>query len=57
MLKVEFVRSEDNTADIFTKNLAAELFGKQSKGLGMQANNVAVASSRDAHKEGVRICD
>jgi hypothetical protein len=57
MLQVDFVKSEDNTADIFTKNLASELFGKHSKGLGMQANNVAVASSRDAHKEGVRICD
>jgi hypothetical protein len=56
MLQVDFVRSEDNTSDIFTKNLASDLFGKHSKGLGMQANNVAVASSRDAHKEGVGNC-
>jgi hypothetical protein len=53
VLQVDFVRSDDNTADIFTKNLAAELFGKHSRGLGMQADNVTVASSRDAHKEGV----
>lgn len=35
-IKVEFVRSEDNHADIFTKNLNGALFEKHSEAVGMK---------------------
>jgi hypothetical protein len=33
VIKIVFVRSEDNDSDIMTKNLASELYGKHSKKL------------------------
>ena len=33
IFKIEFVGSEDNDADIFTKNTSEEIFDKQSKKL------------------------
>ena len=32
-IELEFVKSEDNTADIFTKNLGSELFSLHSEKL------------------------
>ena len=46
MIKLNFVRSEENVADIFTKNLSANLFDKHSKRLGISRRN----------KEGVKRC-
>lgn len=36
IVKVIFVRSEDNDADIFTKNLNTETFVKHCKSIGME---------------------
>lgn len=36
IVKVEFVRSEQNTADIFTKNLNHELYMRHSESIGMR---------------------
>ena len=38
IFKMEFVRSEDNDADIFTKNTTEETFKKQSKKLVEKMN-------------------
>ena len=48
IIKVEFVRSGDNTADIFTKNLPEQLFLKHKESLG-------VKSDLDSKKEGVKM--
>ena len=53
MLEVKFVCSENNTADILTKNLWNKLFAKHSKGLGMQSDADIVKYKLDAYKEGV----
>ena len=47
MIKLNFVRSEENVADIFTKNLSANLFDEHSKRLGISRRN---------SKEGVKRC-
>jgi hypothetical protein len=33
LIKIDFVRSEENTSDIMTKNVTTELFEKHTKGL------------------------
>ena len=39
MIKLNFVRLEENVADIFTKNLSASLFDEHSKRLGISRRN------------------
>ena len=40
ILKIKFVRSNDNTADIFTKNLAAESFEKHTTNIGILRGDI-----------------
>ncbi len=39
-----FVRSEDNHADIFTKNLNIETFGKHYQAMGLEDENLIITS-------------
>ena len=45
IIKVTFIKSEDNVADVFTKNLNAELFNKHAEKLHLKDN-------QDMQKEG-----
>ena len=44
MVKVIFVRSEENDADIFTKNLNSEIFWKHAESIGVKDLNGNVQS-------------
>ncbi len=53
ILKVQFVRSEANDADIFTKNLNTENFQRHSDSLGMSdGHNCDVPEMSDGHDVG-----
>ena len=54
ILKVVFVRSEDNHADIFTKNLNIETFGKHCDAIGMHDEN-NVSTPKMKNRKGVEM--
>jgi hypothetical protein len=47
LIKIDFVKSEDNTSDIMTKNVTVELFEKHISGLIMNKNEIEIDSSDD----------
>ena len=52
ILKVTFVRSEENHADIFTKNLNVEKFDKHSEALGLR-DTTSISASILENRKGV----
>ncbi len=54
ILKVVFVRTEDNHADIFTKNLNIETFGKHCQAIGLEDKNLIVIPKMRKRK-GVKV--
>jgi hypothetical protein len=47
LIKIDFVKSEDNASDIMTKNVTVELFEKHISGLIMNKNEIEIDSSDD----------
>jgi hypothetical protein len=54
IVKVQFVRSEDNHADIFTKNLNTETFGRHCDAIGMCDQN-DVSTPKMRNRKGVEM--
>ena len=54
IVKVQFVRSEDNHADIFTKNLNTETFGRHCDAIGMCDQN-DVSTPKMRNRKGVEL--
>ena len=54
IVKVVFVRSEDNHADIFTKNLNTDTFKKHSENLGLKEFQMA-STPKMGNRKGVKI--
>lgn len=54
IVKVQFVRSEENHADIFTKNLNTEAFGRHSEAIGMCDHN-DVSTPKMRNRKGVKV--
>jgi len=55
IIKVEFVRSEDNHADIFTKNLNGELFHKHSEAVGVEEVDGEATTPKMRNRKGVEM--
>jgi hypothetical protein len=51
IIKIEFVKSENNDSDIFTKNLGKELFKKHSNKFMSIENDDARRTTRDGQSE------
>lgn len=56
VVKVVFVRSENNDADIFTKNLNGETFEKHSISIGLKDTS-ATTTPKMRNRKGVKIGD
>ncbi len=56
IVKVIFVRSENNHADIFTKNLNGESFEKHSNAIGL-TDIYHASTPKMGNRKGVKICD
>ena len=54
IIKVRFVRSEENHADIFTKNLNSEKFDKHCESLGLR-DTVQGSASKMENRKGVEM--
>ena len=55
IVKVQFVRSEDNHADIFTKNLNTETFGRHCDAIGMYDKEADVSTPKMRNRKGVEM--
>ena len=53
IIKVQFVRSEENHADIFTKNLNSALFEKHSDSVGMEDMDTESTTPKMRNRKGV----
>ena len=52
-MKVVFVRSEDNHADIFTKNLNTEKFNEHCDAIGIREAQMNNSASKMENRKGV----
>ena len=53
LIKIDFVRSEDNTSDILTKNVTVELFERHTKHLVVRKDEVDPKSTKVPVRKGV----
>ena len=53
MIKIDFVRSEDNTSDILTKNVTVDLFAKHIKHLIIDKGQVEPKGNKSLVRKGV----
>ena len=53
LIKIDFVRSEENTSDIMTKNVTTELFDKHTQGLVMDKIEMEKDVDKSSSRKGV----